>query len=103
MRAKMNETDYRASRVCRVLGNPTAYQIVRLLLDGVKRTPGQISEEIGISLPLVSMTLRTLRNVDIVRYITARKNKFYWIKDNTIFDIWNSLSKFVSRMRERDW
>ena len=41
----MPETMYRASRCCRILGNPTAYLILRCL--GAKRkTPGDISQEL---------------------------------------------------------
>lgn len=102
MRKKMPETEYRASRVCRVLGNPTAYQIVKLLL-GRKLTPGEIAKEMGISEALVSVTLRILRNIDIVRYETKGKEKIYWIKDDLIDGICNILEKFVTKMREKNW
>lgn len=102
MRRRMQETDYRASRVCRVLGNPTAYQILKLL-HGKHKTPGDIAEEMGISVPLVSATLRTLRNIDIVRYETKGKEKIYWIKDDAIFEICNNLENFVNRMRQKNW
>ncbi len=98
----MHETYYRASRVCRVLGNPTAYQIIKNL-QGRRKTPYQLAEEIGISLPLVSVTLRTLRNIDVVRYETRGKEKVYWIKDVIIHEVCNLLEKFVGRMRHKNW
>ncbi len=96
----MPETDYRASRLCRVLGNPTAYQIVKSLLKN-RKTPSEIAEEMGISDTLVSATLRILRNVDVVRYETKGKEKVYWIKDDLILEICDMLEKFVARMRQK--
>jgi len=96
----MPETDYRASRLCRVLGNPTAYQIVKFLI-GKKKTPSEIAYELGISTPLVSATLRILRNVDVVRYDTKWKEKIYWIKDDLILKICDMLEEFVTRMRQK--
>lgn|GEM_PF-2081806 len=56
----MPEIQYRASRVCRALGNPTAYQILKILL-GKRKTPSKIADELGISKTLVSATLRILK------------------------------------------
>jgi DNA-binding transcriptional ArsR family regulator len=102
MRKKMLETQYRASRVCRILGNPTAYQIMRLLLDS-KLQPSAIARKMGISLSLVSNTLRNLRNLDILRYETKGKEKRYWIKDPKILDICTALEEFVSTMRTKKY
>jgi len=96
----MPETDYRASRLCRVLGNPTAYQIVKFLMKK-RKTPSEIANEIGISNTLASATLRILRNVDVVRYETKGKEKVYWIKDDVILEICDMLEKFVARMRQK--
>lgn len=95
----MPETLYRASRCCRLLGNPSAYLIIRHL--GKKRkTPSQLSKELEISLQTVSRTLRHLRNVDLVRYVTKGKNKEYWVKDRRVLDMFNMLEAWVNRMRE---
>ncbi len=102
MRKKMPETEYRASRVCRVLGNPTAYQIVKLLL-GKRATPTEIALNMGVSETLTSATLRILRNVDIVRYETRGKEKIYWVKDDLIEKICRILEKFIIKMREKNW
>jgi DNA-binding transcriptional ArsR family regulator len=102
MRKKMPETQYRASRLCRVLGNPTAYQIIKAL-SGSKRKPREIAAELGLSLALVSQTLRIMRNVDIVRYKTEGKEKIYWIKDSSMYRICKALERFVARMRHKSW
>lgn len=98
----MPETQYRSSRFCRVLGNPTAYQILRSLIKK-SATPSALSAEIGLSLQTISDTLRTLRNIDVVRYDTIDKNKIYYLKDKTLMPIVDSIERFVRRMRVKQW
>ena len=79
----MPETDYRASRICRVLGNPTAYKILKLLGER-KLTPSQLAELTGLSISTVSSTLRILRKIDLVRYLAVEREKIYWVKEKEI-------------------
>ena len=102
MRKKMHETEYRASRVCRVLGNPTAYGIIKALLKR-DMSPSMLAETLGMSLPLISATLRTLRNVDVVRYETRGNVKIYGAKDKTVVDVCHALERFVNRMRRKNY
>lgn len=102
MRRKMPETEYRASRFCRILGNPTAYRIVRLLVK-TSATPSALADKIGLSVQTVSDTLRNLRNVDIVRYETVNKNKVYSLKDRTVIVILDSIERLVARLRVEEW
>ena len=97
---KMPETMYRASRYCRILGNPTAYMILRSL-DNTRKTPTELSKELNISVYTISMTLRNLRQVDLVRYETKGVQKKYWLKDNKIKEVFNVLEKLVERMRKK--
>ncbi len=76
----MRERDYRESRICRILGNPSAYQILGLLLDGAHRQPTEIAKVLDRSLPTVSMTLRILRNADLLRYEHQGRITRYWLK-----------------------
>lgn len=101
MRKKMPENEYRASRICRVLGNPTAYKIIKLLLKS-KKTPSELANDIGLSLPLISLTLRTLRNIDLVRYDIKGNEKLYWIKDELVYAVCRALEKLVIRIRLED-
>jgi len=95
----MPETMYRASRYFRILGNPSAYLIIRSL--GKKRkTPSTLSEELGIILPVISMTLRNLRQVNLVRYQTKGVNKEYWVKDQGILKIFDEAEKLAERIRK---
>ena len=96
----MPETMYRASRCCRVLGNPTAYLILRCL-NTSRKTPGDLSNELRMPLTTISMTLRHLRQMDLVRYETKGRTKEYWIKDRKILRILNTIEEWVETMREK--
>lgn len=94
----MPETRYRASRVCRILGNPTAYQILRILGYSFK-SPSLLAAEIGVSVQTVSNTLHNLRNIDVVRYEPQLNQRKYWVKDSTVLCILDSLEIFVEHVR----
>jgi len=96
----MPETMYRASRCCRVLGNPTAYLILRCL-GARRKTPGDLSDALHIPLTTISMTLRHLRQMDLVRYATKGRRKAYWIKDRKVLRILNTLEEWVQAMRAK--
>lgn len=76
----MDETRYRESRLCRLLGNPVIYQIVVLLNDGGAMTPSRLAKLVGRSVQTVSGHLAKLRSADIVRYDSAGKEVRYWLK-----------------------
>lgn len=96
----MPETMYRSSRCCRILGNPTAYLVVRSL-DTERKTPGELSVALRVPVSTISMTLRHLRQVDIVRYEARGKTKQYWLKDRKILNILNLFEDWVETMRKR--
>lgn len=102
IRKQMPETHYRASRLCRVLGNPTAYQILKVLCSG-EETPSELSRKIGLSLKTISDTLRNLRQVDLVRYDTVKKNKVYFLKDIFLKKVLSTLENYAERMRFKKW
>jgi predicted transcriptional regulator len=98
----MLETHYRASRFCRVLGNPTAYQILTLLKKSA-RTPTELFEKVGVSLKTISDTLRNLRQINLVRYETQNKNKVYFLKDKLLPEVLFQIEKYVDKMRVQKW
>jgi len=98
----MFETQYRSSRICRVLGNPTAYKIVRLL-ENKKMTPSELSSKLNLSLSTISDTLRILRKVDLVRYETIGNNKIYFLKEHKIIKVLKELEKIVDNLRILKW
>ncbi len=76
----MDETEYRESRLCRLLGNPVVYQLVVLLDIGGPMTPSKLAKAAGRSVQTVSGHLAKLRAADVVRYDTAGKEVRYWLK-----------------------
>jgi DNA-binding transcriptional ArsR family regulator len=76
----MDESKYRESRLCRLLGNPVVYQILLLLNDAGSLTPSKLAKLAGRSVQTVSGHLAKLRAADMVRYDTAGKEVRYWIK-----------------------
>ncbi|HXG53731.1 MAG TPA: helix-turn-helix domain-containing protein [candidate division Zixibacteria bacterium] len=76
----MKESRYRESRVCRVLGNPVVYWMVRLLHERGPMTPTRIADLVGRRLQTVSGHLATLRATDLVRYERRNGISRYWLK-----------------------
>jgi len=99
---RVPEIDYRSSRICRVLGNPTAYQIVKLLMRG-GYTPSAVAAKLKLSVTTVSTVLRHLREIDLVRYENIREGKVYCIKDNTITQVLGQLELLAKRLRSREY
>ena len=97
---EMPETMYRASRYFRVLGNPTAYMILKKIDKGWK-TPSMLSKELKVSIHTISMTLRNLRQVNLVRYETKRNTKEYWIKDARIIKLLKHAEEIADKMRKK--
>src|SRR5262250_2209729 len=76
----MDETKYRESRVCRLLGNPVVYQLVLFLEGNGPLTPSKLAKIAGRSVQTVSGHLAKLRAADLVRYDTDGKQVRYWLK-----------------------
>ncbi|MCM8771632.1 MAG: helix-turn-helix domain-containing protein [Candidatus Omnitrophica bacterium] len=98
---RMPEKEYRASRICRVLGNPTAYQIMKMLIIEGKMTPTGMSKKLGLTIASISKTLRNLRQIDLVRYETESYVKKYFIKDKAVVKIFNTLEKYVEKIKDK--
>ena len=98
MARKVPERLYRGSRICRVLGNPTAYEILKLL-DRGKRQPTELAAMMGLSKATVSVCLRTLRNLDLIRYDNLRQGKYYYLKEISILDILARIETLVDKIQ----
>jgi len=94
---KIPESHYRASRICRVLGNPTTYEILHILKTG-RKTPEELARALGVSLPTVSQVLRSLRNLDLVRYEVKWRRRIYWIKTEVIIAVMGTLEQLIKRI-----
>lgn len=102
MRKKIPELYYRSSRICRVLGNPTAYQTLKLL-HRQKMRPTELARKLGLSIATISAVLRSLRQLDLVRYVTEHKGKRYFIKDEKIIDVMKTIEQLVTRIRTKEY
>ena len=98
----MLETYYRASRFCRVPGNPTAYQILKLLKKS-SQIPSELADKVGVSLKSISSILRNMRQINLVRYEPQNKNKFYFLKDSLLPEVLNHIERYVDKMRVQKW
>jgi|SRR3989304_6115974 len=76
----MEERWYRASRLCRLLGNPVAFQVLLHLEREGPLAPGEIARRVRRKIPTVSNTLAELRAAEHVRYDTRRGRPQYWLK-----------------------
>jgi DNA-binding transcriptional ArsR family regulator len=95
------ENRYRASRICRALGNPTAYEVLTLLRDQ-RRTPEELASLLGVSVSTISQVLRVLRNLDLVRYEVKWRRHLYWIKSNRIARAMDVLERLVSMIEHQE-
>ena len=57
----------RGSQLCRILGNPIAYRIVRIL-GGGRRRPMELAKELGVSASAVVNQLKPLKIAGVVRF-----------------------------------
>lgn len=99
-RKLMPETMYRASRFFRVLGNPTAYLILKLLADK-ELTPGELAAGLEVPVTTVSSTLRHLRQTDLVRYESRSRCRTYRIKDREVVRMLATAERLVGVMRNK--
>ena len=78
--AAVDEAEYRQSRLCRLLGNPGAYRVVRLLAEGKEMNTSDLAKAAGRSVSRISNILGALRLADVVRYETRGTGAHYRLK-----------------------
>lgn len=83
-----DSTARRTSQFCRILGNPLAYRIVRLL-DGKRRRPMELAKILGVSSTAVVNQLKYLKLAGAVRYASsgvrrAGRKVEYWLSDRSL-------------------
>jgi len=76
----VDERVYRQSRLCRVLGNPLAFPVVRILAENDEMSPSQIAAAVGRSVSRVSNVLAALRLAEVVRYQRKGRMARYRLK-----------------------
>ena len=92
----------RASQFCRIIGNPLAYRIVRLL-DGRKRRPMELARLLGVSATAVVNQLKHLKIAGVVRYESsgirrAGRKVEYWLADHHLARCVDELERCVKKL-----
>ncbi len=98
-RAKIPEREYRASRICRILGNPTAYRALKLIGKDKKR-PSELAEKLNVSVATISVVLRHLREIDILRYEVRWKERVYFLKVPEILNVLEEIEKITDKIKK---
>ena len=92
----MEEQSYRQSRLCRLLGNPSAFAVVQRLAANKELNPSEIARAVGRSVQRVSTVLSALRLAEVVRYDTDGKRNRYRLKHpREVRNVLGALSRFV--------
>ncbi|RKX71829.1 hypothetical protein DRP53_00105 [candidate division WOR-3 bacterium] len=89
-------------RIFRILGNPTAYEIIHLLARK-SRSVEELADLLGLHISTVSHVMRNLRNLDIVRYVVKFQERKYWIKERRILRLLAEAEAIVRKFRTADY
>jgi predicted ArsR family transcriptional regulator len=99
---KIIEKKYRGSVLCRILGYPITYAIVKMLLEKGPMDLTQIAAEVSISKPGVLVHLRKLKIANIIRYEKRWPKTFYWVKyPKEIRAVLETIETLVARTTKR--
>ena len=104
---KIIEKRYRGSVICRVLGYPISYAIVKMLFEDGEMTLSNIVKRVGRSKSAVCFHMAKLRMANIVRYEKKGKETIYWIKYprhvQVILEACESMVKRTTQGIEKDF
>ena len=98
MKETIPEIHYRSSRICRVLGNPTAYEILKILAHGPCK-PAQLADILNLTVSTISNTLRSLSQLNLVYCEADIDGKKYMIRDSTIIKVLAQLESLVKHIK----
>jgi DNA-binding transcriptional regulator GbsR (MarR family) len=77
---KILERKYRGSVICRILGYPITYAILKLLLEKGALELDEIVKAVKRSKSTVCGHLRKLKLGNLIRYEKTKNKTLYWIK-----------------------
>ena len=104
---KIIEKRFRGSIICRVLGYPISYGIVKLLFKNGKMDLKKIAKSAKRSEATVCYHLTKLRLAHLVRYEKEGRNTIYWIKypkqTKELLDICEALAERISQRLDKDF
>jgi transcription initiation factor IIE alpha subunit len=96
------EKKFRGSVICRVMGYPISYGIVKLLMEKGEMDLDTISRLVKRSKAAVCFQLTKLRLANIIRYERKGKHTHYWVKYPVeMKKIFHSCDLLVSRTSRR--
>ncbi|MEO0128852.1 MAG: hypothetical protein ABIL02_01265 [candidate division WOR-3 bacterium] len=96
------EKRFRGSTICRVLGYPISYGILKLLLEKEKLDLSTIVKHVKRSKQAVCSQMTKLRLANLVRYEKKGKSTTYWIKyPEEIRKFLNACEQLVERISKR--
>lgn len=93
----------RSSQLCRILGNPLAYRIVRLLGEG-RRRPMELARQLGASASAVVNQLKHLKLAGVVLFESggvrrAGRKVEYYLADRALALRLDALERTVDALR----
>lgn len=98
----MIEKRFRGSMICRVLGYPISYGIVKLLLERGEMELDNIAAYVKRSRQATCSQLTKLRLANIIRYDKKGQHTIYWIKyPKEIAQLLKDCEQLVSRISRR--
>jgi DNA-binding transcriptional regulator GbsR (MarR family) len=99
---KIIEKKYRGSVLCRILGYPITYAIVKMLLEKGPMSLEKITALVKISKPGVVAHLRKLKIANIIRYEKRWPKTYYWIKyPKEVRAVLKTIDTLVTRTTKR--
>ncbi len=104
---KVKEKRFRGSVICRVLGYPISYGIIKLMLEKGKLDLNTTAKFVERSKQATCSQLTKLRLANLIRYETKGKTTRYWIKYpaeiRKLLAACESLVDRISRRLDRDF
>jgi len=80
--------------------SPTAYEIIKVL-GCRKMRPADLANDFGLSRQTICDALRSLRQLDLVRYEISKYGKFYTIKEKQLPVAITELERLVKVIQGR--
>ena len=104
---KIVEKRFRGSMICRVLGYPISYAIVKMLSESGEMTFKDLLKKVKRSKSTVCFHMTKLRMANIVRYEKKGAETIYWVKypkeTNAFLESCESMVKRIVQRIEKDF
>ncbi len=92
----MDETAYRASQLCRILGNPKSFQMLLELRRKGTATTSELARILRRDISTVSHALKTLRQAHLVRYQRDGSTAVYRLKSPKVAETLHGIESLAA-------